>query len=254
MPAYNNEKYINQAIKSIINQTYEDWELLIIDDCSTDQTQTIIKSFASIDTRIQLIYRDTNSGKPSIAKNGALPLAKGDYIAFLDSDDLWLPEKLEKQILLMESNQKLGLTYTGGYWIDENDNIIKSFLPKYPNGSNLNNMLFRYELNNQSVMITKEALNNTLCLFNENILIGEDYNLFMHIIAKYDIASIKEYLIQYRIHEAALTKKKKQISDGVLLTLKELNKSYKIFWKLPFLSLLTYLKAIRFKYLVKKWS
>lgn len=101
MPAYNSEKYIADAIKSIIAQTYSNWELLIVDDCSTDRTVEIIQSFH--DLRIKLFFNEKNSGA-AISRNWALREAKGKWIAFLDSDDTWAPEKLEKQIYFMESN------------------------------------------------------------------------------------------------------------------------------------------------------
>lgn len=254
MPAYNAEKYIVSAIESVIKQTYTNWELIVVDDCSTDSTVKIVQNFLVNDRRIKLIQRDTNSGKPSIAKNEALKYTNGSYLAFLDSDDLWMEDKLEIQISFMESHKHVGLTYTGGYWIDSVDNIIKKFMPTYECGYNLPNQLKRYEMNNQSVIITKKSLDKTLQKFNENITIGEDYNLFMHIIALYESYGIKEYLVQYRIHENAITKRNKQITDGVLITLKELNKKYNIKVKYPLVYFLTYLKAIRFKYIKKNWN
>lgn len=254
MPAYNVEKYIASSIKSVIKQTYTNWELIIVDDFSTDSTVKIVQNFLLDENRIKLIQRDTNSGKPSIAKNEALKHVNGVYIAFLDSDDLWMEDKLDIQINFMESNKHVGLTYTGGYWIDSSDNIIKKFMPRYECGYNLSNQLRRYEINNQSVIITKNALEKTLQNFNENITIGEDYNLFMNIIALYESCAIKEYLVKYRIHENAITKRKNQISDGVLVTLKELNKNYNIKAKYPLWFFLTYFKAIRFKYIKKNWN
>lgn len=248
MPAYNSEQYIMQAIDSVINQTYTNWELLIVDDCSKDRTKKIIMEASFIDSRIKPIFRENNGGKPSIAKNSAFPFIHGKYIAFLDSDDLWMKEKLSVQVAMMNANPDMALTYTGGYFINAQGNIIKSFLPKYSQAFNLKNMLRRYEVNNQSVMISKIALESTLQNFNESILIGEDYNLFMHIIAKYPTTSIKQHLVKYRIHQASITKNKRQITDGVLLTLKELQALYNIKSKFPIYYFLTYVKAIRFKY------
>lgn len=254
MPAYNAEKYIVSSIESVIRQTYTNWELIVIDDFSTDSTVKIVQNFLRNENRIKLIQRDANSGKPSIAKNEALKHVNGVYIAFLDSDDLWMKDKLDIQISLMESHKHVGLTYTGGYWIDSLDNTIKKFMPRYECGYNLRNQLRRYEINNQSVVITKNALDKALKKFNENITIGEDYNLFMNISALYESCTIKEYLVKYRIHENAITKRKKQITDGVLVTLKELNKKYNIKVKYPLFYFLTYLKAIRFKYIKKNWN
>ena len=99
MPSYNTAKYIVNAIHSVLQQTYSNWELIIVDDCSTDNTDEIIKPFL-VDDRIIYLKNEKNSGA-AISRNRALREAKGRWIAFLDSDDLWLPEKLEHQIKFM---------------------------------------------------------------------------------------------------------------------------------------------------------
>ena len=102
-PTFNCEKFIAETILSVQAQTYQDWELLIVDDCSTDKTVEIISSFQEKDSRIKYFYNTTNKGS-AISRNIALQNAKGKWIAFLDSDDLWHPEKLEKQIEFMKKN------------------------------------------------------------------------------------------------------------------------------------------------------
>lgn len=102
MPSYNTAKYITESINSVIRQTYENWELIIVDDCSNDNTEEIVNSFLR-DERIKYFKNERNSGA-AISRNKALREAKGRWIAFLDSDDLWGPEKLEKQINFMEKN------------------------------------------------------------------------------------------------------------------------------------------------------
>ena len=254
MPAFNAEAFIAQAIESVINQTYSQWELIIVDDASTDATTSIIHNYRLRDTRIRVINKPTNTVRPAIAKNIALANVKGKYIAFLDSDDAWREDKLELQVRYLNKRTDVALLYTGGYWVDENYRIIKKFVPQYPYGDNLKRQLVKYEINNQSVIIITKALADTLNKFNEAITIGEDYNLFMHISALYKTASLKEPLIYYRIHNNSITKRKRQYSDGVLITLKELHNKYGIKVKHPFCYFLTYLKAIRFKYLKKKWA
>jgi len=101
MPSYNCARFISESIKSVIAQTYTDWELIIVDDCSTDDTESIVASFR--DDRIRYIKNETNSGA-AVSRNRALREAKGRWIAFLDSDDLWLPDKLERQIEFMKKN------------------------------------------------------------------------------------------------------------------------------------------------------
>lgn len=108
MPSYNTAQYIADSIRSVQAQTHENWELIIVDDCSTDHTDTVVASFS--DSRIRYLKNETNSGA-AVSRNRALREAKGKWIAFLDSDDLWAPEKLEKQIRFMEENN-YKFTYT----------------------------------------------------------------------------------------------------------------------------------------------
>ena len=117
MPSYCSEEFLSQAIESVLNQTFKKWELIIVDDHSTDNSIEIIKKYMQDERRIKLIKLEKNSG-PAIARNRAIKEAKGRYIAFLDSDDIWHIEKLEKQINFMESYDA-PFSYTGYYRIDE---------------------------------------------------------------------------------------------------------------------------------------
>ena len=116
MPSYNTAKYIAETVQSVLAQTYQDWELIIVDDCSTDDTDEVVKPFLS-DSRIRYLKNEKNSGA-AVSRNRALREAKGKWIAFLDSDDLWMPEKLEKQIAFMEENG-YHFSYTDYMEIDE---------------------------------------------------------------------------------------------------------------------------------------
>lgn len=113
MPCYNCESYIRETIDSVLAQTYTNWELIIVDDCSTDNTAKIIASYQ--DERIHY-KRNTQNLRAALTRNEALKVAKGKYIAFLDSDDLWLPEKLEKQIAFMQKHN-YAMTYSPYYVI-----------------------------------------------------------------------------------------------------------------------------------------
>ncbi len=101
-PSYNTAKYITDTIDSVLKQTYENWEMIIVDDCSTDNTDDVVQAYLT-DTRIRYLKNEKNSGA-AISRNYALREAKGKWIAFLDSDDTWAPEKLEKQIAFMKQN------------------------------------------------------------------------------------------------------------------------------------------------------
>ena len=118
MPSYNTASFIAESIQSVLAQSYKDWELIIVDDCSPDNTDQVVKPYLS-DERITYLKNEKNSGA-AVSRNRALREAKGKWIAFLDSDDLWMPEKLEKQISLMEKNG-YHFSYTNYAEIDTED-------------------------------------------------------------------------------------------------------------------------------------
>ena len=97
MPSYNTASFIEETIQSVLNQTYTNWELIIVDDCSSDDSLSIIQKYARIDSRIRYLRTDKPSGSPTLPRNMGIKEAKGRYIAFLDSDDIWLPNKLSDQ-------------------------------------------------------------------------------------------------------------------------------------------------------------
>ena len=120
-PSYNSSRFISQTIESILSQTYSNWELLITDDCSTDNTRKIVESYQQKDPRIRFFQLKENSG-PGIARNHSIEMAKGRFIAFCDSDDRWYPEKLEKQLAFM-AKKRCMLSYTSYMTCDENNTI-----------------------------------------------------------------------------------------------------------------------------------
>ncbi|MDE6638710.1 MAG: glycosyltransferase family 2 protein [Muribaculaceae bacterium] len=120
-PSYNCTSFIGETIESIQEQTYTNWELLITDDCSSDNSREVIKSYADRDSRIKLLVLDKNSGA-GVARNNSIKAAKGRFIAFCDSDDRWYPEKLEKQLAYMKAKD-CAMSHTSYMTCDENDNI-----------------------------------------------------------------------------------------------------------------------------------
>lgn len=122
MPTFNAEKFIKAAIESVQKQTYENWEMILVDDASKDETVKIIADFAQKDSRIKLFQLETNSGN-GFARNKALEKVSGKYIAFLDADDLWLSTKLEKQIQFLKANN-LPFTFSFYDCIDDNGNNL----------------------------------------------------------------------------------------------------------------------------------
>lgn len=131
-PLYNSEKFIEETIKSVLKQTYNNWEMIIVDDCSTDLGPNIVKKYSEKDLRIKYIKMDKNSGAAH-CRNKAIELSKGEFIAFLDSDDLWKETKLEKQVKFMNDNQ-YSISFHEYEEIDENGKSlnIKIEAPKKP--------------------------------------------------------------------------------------------------------------------------
>ena len=122
MPSYNSARFIAQSIESVQAQTYSNWELLVVDDCSTDGTAAVAETMAEEDSRIRVFVNVRNSGA-AYSRNRALQEAKGDWVAFLDSDDLWLPEKLEKQIAFMRDSG-CGFSYTEYETVNEDGELL----------------------------------------------------------------------------------------------------------------------------------
>lgn len=131
IPTYNRAHLVGRAIQSVLNQTYKDFELIIVDDGSTDNTEDIIKKYQKKDERIKYIRRKKNKGG-SVARNTGINAAIGEYIAFLDSDDEWLTEKLERQMKVFKStSSEVGVVYSGFFRINDRRNEIESiFNPK----------------------------------------------------------------------------------------------------------------------------
>ena len=121
-PTFNAEKYVRATLQSVVDQSYQNWEMILVDDASTDKTVKIIEDFAQKDNRIKLFKLDRNSGN-GFARNVALEKAAGKYIAYLDADDLWFPMKLEKQIHFLKS-KKLPFTFSFYDCIDEEGNSL----------------------------------------------------------------------------------------------------------------------------------
>jgi teichuronic acid biosynthesis glycosyltransferase TuaG len=127
VPAYKAAPWIGRTFESVIAQTYPHWELLVADDCSPDNTREVIASWASREPRIQLVARERNGG-PAAARNSALERAQGRWLAFLDSDDMWLPQKLERSLAYAQSN-RAALVYTGYRRVTQDEARVGDYIP-----------------------------------------------------------------------------------------------------------------------------
>lgn len=190
MPSYNTATYIKKSIDSVMNQTYSNWELLIVDDCSTDNTIEILQELN--DQRVHIFKNEKNSGAAA-SRNKALREANGRWIAFLDSDDLWMPEKLEKQIAFMENNG-YHFSYTNYEEIDVNGNTTGVLVtgPKKITKTGMFNYCWPGCL---TVMYDQKAVG--LIQINE-IKKNNDYAMWLQVCRKADCFLLDESLAQYR--------------------------------------------------------
>ena len=192
-PMYNSGEFIKYTIDSVINQTYKDWEMIIVDDCSTDISPEIVKSYLENESRIKYIRTDKNRGV-SNARNTALKNANGQYIAFLDSDDIWDKEKLEKQINFMKEKDCV-ISFTSYELIDEENKKLNKVV-RVVESIDYKTLLKGNILGCLTVIIDKSKLDFEIKMSGVR---HEDYALWLSILKRGYIAyGIDEVLAQYR--------------------------------------------------------
>lgn len=201
MPTYNCAKFIKETIESVINQTYESWELVIVDDCSNDNTEEVVASFN--DKRIKYHRLEKNSGA-AVARTTAMKMATGNYMAFLDSDDLWKKEKLEKQLEFMKKNN-YNFTCTAYEQIDEEGNKLNKII-KTKKKANYNRILLDCPVGNSTVMYNVDNLGKFEV---PNIRKRNDDALWLQILKKEKfIYGMPDVLMEYRIRNNSISSNK----------------------------------------------
>ena len=203
MPAHNSEGFIKESIRSVQQQTFHDWELIIVDDASTDGTAGAVRALAQTDGRIKLLVLDSNQG-PSTARQYATKVARGQYIAFLDSDDLWYPNKLRYQLAFMKE-QGCAISCTAYEQIDEDGNYIgKTIRP--PQRADYNRVLLSCPVGNSTVVYDTMKLGKC---YAPDIKNREDYALWLKILKKEKyIFGISSILTKYRVRKDSQSRNK----------------------------------------------
>ncbi len=199
-PAYNCSEFIGKTIESIQSQTYENWEMIIVNDCSTDNTMETIKKYSSRDSRIKIYCLKENAGG-AVARTKAIEEANGEFIAFLDSDDMWKPEKLEKQLKFMKDN-KINFCCTQYEQIDELGNKKNKIIHPPPKASYYD-LLKQNTAGNSTVMYNAVALGKFKV---PDIRKRNDLALWLQILKKEKyIYAFNENLTLYRIREGSVS-------------------------------------------------
>lgn len=217
IPMFNAESFIEEAIDSVIKQTYNNWEIIVVDDFSTDNSKEIVEKLSRSESRIQLIGLKRNSGGPATPRNIGMANANADYVAFLDADDVWLPGKLEKQVLYLNENPEIDICHTLAYAIDANGDVY---------GIHRNQRSFRF-LNllmpdDMVIFYTCHVNINTALMRScssisfdkdENLSAVEDWNFWIeNRLGNRSFGLIAEPLIKYRVLEESISNRASNIS------------------------------------------
>lgn len=200
---YNSEKYLRETLGSIVNQTYKDWELVVINDGSTDSTESIIYEY--INQGYPITYRYQENKGLGYSRNEALKRSQGEFIAFIDHDDIWLPEKLEKQIPLF-NNSDVGLVFSDTIFFNQKGESQQWYGRRpYWTGRCFRQLLAHYFLAIQTVIIRSDVLEHESAWFDHRFNIIEEADLFRRIAYKWQIDMVELPLSKCRVHSSSLS-------------------------------------------------
>lgn len=232
IPVYNGEKYIAYAIESVLCQTYKNIEIIVVDDDSKDKTAEVVRNYQETynqtDKQEGLTYiYQTNQGTAA-ARNKGIVNSTGEYIALLDYDDIWEPEKIELQVKYMIEHQEVGMVHSDAGFIDKNGNLIDDM--KRPKGFTVYGRCFK-ELFIQNKIRTSTAVIRSSCLdkiglFDENIRHCEDLDLWLRLAREFSIGYVDQILCHYRLHDSNMTHNK---VEQLIYRNKMFNKILKIY-------------------------
>ena len=247
----NGSKYLREAIDSVYAQTYNNWEIIFWDNASTDNSFEIAKSY---DNRLQYFRGDKTVPLYS-ARNFALKQATGKYVAFLDCDDMWLPNKLELQVGAFENKMSLGLIHTNAEILEQNGSKRILHPEIQPSGKIFRDLLRAYNINMQTVMISAEALTSVGYCFDESMLFSGDADLFLRIAHDWELLYMPDITARYREHGGSLTAKKIETliieSEKIIQNLsgKYINLNYEYRKELK-----SFRKRVQLSVIVAKWK
>jgi len=232
---YNSEKYLEQTLQSIFAQTYKDWELIVINDGSSDSTEKIIQRH--IAEGWSIVYHCQANAGLGRSRNKAIELSHGKYIAIIDHDDLWLPAKLEKQVKVIDGHPEVDFLYGNFYRIimPHENKLILGHNKRQPEGNVFENFLYHYPVNLQTVLFRRAALDSLDHYFDENLKLAEDIDFFMRLLHKSKSIYMHEPMSVYRKHSNMSSiafidkypKEMKYVADKLLNLNSEIGSKYK---------------------------
>lgn len=202
MNGHNAETYLHEAINSVFDQSYKNWEIIFWDNCSSDETANIVASYS--DSRVRYFISDvfTSLGE---ARNRAISQCRGELIAFLDCDDIWLSSKLEKQVPAFE-NEEIGLIYSDSIYFNQAGESFNLFSRRTPSsGKCFKQLLLNYSIPLQTAVIRTGALKTLDQYFDPQFNLIEEFDLFIRLARHWEVGFINEALAKWRIHENSLS-------------------------------------------------
>ncbi|CAN2048994.1 UDP-glucose:(glucosyl)LPS beta-1,3-glucosyltransferase [Candidatus Magnetomoraceae bacterium gMMP-1] len=201
IPCYNSAEYICEAVESVLQQSYSHYEILLINDGSIDNTELVLSPYMD---RINYYYK--KNGGASSARNFGINKAKGEYIAFLDADDIWRKNKLTLQMEFFQNNPNVSLVYSDSSTFDSKGILHDSvkYVVETPSGYVLDDMIIHNFLNNSTVIVKKFCF-ETVGAWNEALLNGNDYDIWLKISAYYEFGFVDEVLVDTRYHSQGLS-------------------------------------------------
>ncbi|PSN20738.1 glycosyl transferase family A [filamentous cyanobacterium CCP5] len=219
VPAYNAMEYLPETISSILNQTYQDFEIIIVDDGSSDNIKDWAKQLS--DSRIRLISQ-SNQGLAN-ARNTGLANAKGTYIAFIDADDIWRPRKLEKQVGILDEYPEVGLVYTWVALIDENGVFQGKFRKNHVHGDVWIKLTTHNVVECGSVALVRRECFDKVGMFDEALPFScsEDWDMWLRIAAHYNFGLVREPLVYYRNHSNNLSSNWRAMEESFQIVLEK---------------------------------
>jgi glycosyltransferase involved in cell wall biosynthesis len=253
IPTYNRAALLVEALESVLAQTFQDFEVFIVDDGSTDDTQIRLDPYLT-DPRIH--YLSQENGGPARARNTGIRASSSEFIALLDSDDLWLPTKLEKQIALLHAQPDIGLVYTDVTWIEANGEVMERQPVKAPRNFNTYYEDLLYDnviIGSDSAVLLRRQILGGQELYDPALLTLEDQDLWLRISAGCKISFVDTPLVLLRVHQANLQQNPDSMARGRLLFVEKLKRTLLPAYRhhLPNVEYVQY-RRIVFAYLLKR--
>ena len=206
IPTYNRSFFLKEAISSVLSQTYTDMELIIVDDGSEDDTRSLV--FGVHSPYIPIVYAELpHTGFPGLVRNRGIQRAGGEYIAFLDSDDLWIPDKIQKQVRFFQTHEECVICHTGELWIRNGKRVSQKGQIHRKSGYIFEDALKKCIISPSSVMVKQRTLHE-LGLYREDIEIAEDYELWLRVTSRFPVGYLDApYVVKRGGHPDQLSQK-----------------------------------------------